>query len=147
MIVLGPPQSLPLLSATEVADQASVEVGDTPAGVPERVLAEVGPKVEVDPLEVVGRVVRDEDNGPPRFEPFAELAERLLGAVRAVEGLGAPFSKGVEVDGAELRHVAHGWRADAERRLAVNNEQSSHRPPPFRPSGVASAAEAKTRCD
>jgi hypothetical protein len=40
MIVLGPPQSLPLLRAAEVADQASVEVGDTAAGVPERVLAE-----------------------------------------------------------------------------------------------------------
>src|SRR5688500_12142511 len=47
MIVLGPPQALPLLRAAEVADQASVEVGDTAAGVPERVLAEVAPKVEV----------------------------------------------------------------------------------------------------
>lgn len=93
MIVLGPPQSLPLLRAAEVADQASVEVGDTPAGVPERVLAEVAPEVEIDPLKVVGRVVRDEDNRLPRFEPLAELAERLLGAVRAVEGLGAPFSR------------------------------------------------------
>jgi hypothetical protein len=56
-----------------------------------------------------------------------------------VEGLGAPFSKGVEVDGAELRHVAHGRRADAERRLAINNDQRSHRPSPSRTSVASSA--------
>src|SRR5215470_13254747 len=35
MIVLGPPQSLPLLRAAEVADQPGVEVGDASARVPE----------------------------------------------------------------------------------------------------------------
>jgi hypothetical protein len=38
-------------------------------------------------------------------------------------GKRASVSKRIEVDGAELRHVAHGRRADAERRLAVNNDQ------------------------
>src|SRR5262245_13503263 len=88
MIVLGPPQALPLLGAAKIADQPGVEVGDASAGVPERVFAEVAPRVEVDPLEVVGRIIRDEDNGLPRFEPIAELAKRLLGAARAMERLG-----------------------------------------------------------
>src|SRR3990167_4636884 len=57
MIVFGPPQTLPLLCVAKVANQSSVEVADAAAGVPERVLAEIPPEVEVDPLEVVGRVV------------------------------------------------------------------------------------------
>ena len=134
MIVLRSAQTLPLLRAAEITDQPSVEVGDASAGVPERVLAEVAPEVEVDPLEVVGRVVRDEHDRHPRCEPLAELAERVLGAVRAVERLGAPVSKRVDVDGAELRHVAHRRRADAERRFAVNNDQSSHRASPWTPA-------------
>src|SRR6516162_4480232 len=120
MIVLGSPQALPLLGAAKIADQPGVEVGDASAGVPERVLAEVAPEVKVDPLEVVGRIIRAEDNGLPRYEPIAELAERLLGAVRAMERLGTALSKRVDVNCAELGHVAHGRCAHAEGRLAVN---------------------------
>ena len=57
MIVLRPPQTLPLLGAAEVADQAGVEVGDAPARVPERVLAEVTPEVAIDSLKVVRPIV------------------------------------------------------------------------------------------
>jgi hypothetical protein len=62
-------------------------------------------------------LVTPSGDGYKSFEPLAELAERLLAAIGTVERLGASLSKRVEVDGAELRHVAHGWRADAERRL------------------------------
>jgi hypothetical protein len=99
--------------------------------VSERVLSEVAPEVEVDPLEVVRGIVRDEDDGLARFQPFTEPTERLLGAVDAVEGLLAAFAKRVHVDGAELRHVADGRRADAEWRFAINNDQSPHRASPW----------------
>ncbi|MGH9350044.1 MAG: hypothetical protein ACRD26_22550 [Vicinamibacterales bacterium] len=71
-----------------------------------------------------------------------------------MERLHAPFTKGVAVDGAELRHVADGRRADAEWRFAINNDQSSHRASPFRPvspsrkatnSGTRSAASSAAR--
>jgi hypothetical protein len=32
----------------------------------------------------------------------------------------------VDVNGTELRHVAHGRRANAERRLTVDNDESAH---------------------
>jgi hypothetical protein len=68
-----------------------------------------------------------------RGSSHSEPAERLLGAVDAVEGLLAAFSKRVHVDGAELRHVADGRRADAEWRFAINNDQSPHRASPWAP--------------
>jgi hypothetical protein len=60
MIVLRPSQPFPLLSAPKITDQSGVEVGNAPARMPERVLPEVAPEVEIDPLEVVRRVVRNE---------------------------------------------------------------------------------------
>src|SRR5262249_48117903 len=107
MIVLRSAEPLPSLRVSEIADQSRVEVGDAPPRMSERVLSEVAPEVEVDPLEVVRRIVRDEDDGLARVQPFTEPAERLLGAVDAVERLLAAFPKRVHVDGAELRHVAN----------------------------------------
>jgi hypothetical protein len=40
MVVLGPTQTLPVLSAAEVTDQPGVEIDDVPTGVAERVPAE-----------------------------------------------------------------------------------------------------------
>src|SRR6266545_2292325 len=57
MIVLGPTQTLPLLGASEVTDESCVEIGDPSSRMAERILSEVAPEVEVDPLKVVGRIV------------------------------------------------------------------------------------------
>ena len=57
MIVLGPTQTLPLLGASEVTDESCVEIGDPSSRMAERVLSEVAPEVEVDPLKIVGRIV------------------------------------------------------------------------------------------
>ena len=105
MIVLRSAETLPLLSAAEIANHG-VEVGDPSARMPKRVLAEIAPEVEIDPLEVVRRVVRNEHHRHPRSQPFPELPERVLGAVGAVERLDPTFLKGVDVNGAKLRHVA-----------------------------------------
>jgi hypothetical protein len=77
VIVLRPPQPLPSLCVSEVTDQSCVEVGNAPTRMPERILSEVAPEVEVDPMEIVRGIVRDEDDGPARFQPFTEPAERL----------------------------------------------------------------------
>src|SRR5712691_5939941 len=132
MIVLRSAETLPLLSATEITRQPSVEVGDSSPGMPKRVFAEVPPEVKIDPLEVVRRVVRHEHYWHPRSQPFSELPERVLGAVRTVECLDAPVPKGVHVNRTELRHIADRGRADAEGRFAVNNDQNSHRATPSR---------------
>jgi hypothetical protein len=57
VIVFCPTQPLPLLSASKITHQTRVEVGNAPPGMPERVFAEVTPEIEVDPLEVVRRIV------------------------------------------------------------------------------------------
>ena len=127
VIVLRPLQTLPLLSASKVAHHPCVEVGDASPGMPERVLPEVAPEVDVDPLKVVGRVVRDEHDGLPEVEPFQELLERVLRAVDATERFHPLIPKFVDIDGAELRHVTNRGRADAEGRFAVNNDRIAHR--------------------
>jgi hypothetical protein len=106
MIVLRPSQPFPLLSVPEITDQSGVEVGNAPTRMPERVLADITPEVEVDPLEVVRRIVRNEDHRHPRRQPFPELTERVLRAIGAVERLDPTVLKGVDVNGAKLRHVA-----------------------------------------
>jgi len=49
MIVLRSAETLPLLSAAEIANHG-VEVGDPSARMPKRVLAEIAPEVEIDPV-------------------------------------------------------------------------------------------------
>src|ERR1700680_2614666 len=78
MIVLRPPQTLPLLSAPKISHKPCVEVGDAAPGVSERVLSEVAPEVEIDPLEVVSRIVRHEHDGHPGGQPLQELAKRVF---------------------------------------------------------------------
>ena len=106
MIVLRSAKTLPLLSAAEITDQPCVEIGDASSGMPERVRAEIAPKVKVDPLEVVRRVVRHEHHRHPRSQPIPELPERVLRAIHAMESLDSTALKGVDVNGAKLRHVA-----------------------------------------
>ena len=106
MIVLRSAKTLPLLSAAEITDQPCVEIGDASSGMPERVRTEIAPKVEVDPLEVVRRVVRNEHDWHPGSQPFSELAEGVLRAIHAVERLDPTVLEGVDVSGAKLRHVA-----------------------------------------
>ena len=127
VIVFRPPQTLPLLCASKVAHQPCVVVGDPSSGMPERVLSKVAPEIEVDPLEVVGWIVRHEHDRAPRVQPFTELPERVFRAVDAVKCLHAPIPKRVDVDSTELRHVADRGGSDAERRFAVNDNQMAHR--------------------
>src|SRR5436190_23725670 len=96
---------------------------------PERVRTEIAPKVEVDPLEVVRRIVGNEHDRDPRSQPCSELPERIVRAINAVECLDSTVLKGVDVNGAKLRHVADCGRADAERRFAVNDDWSVHESP------------------
>ena len=114
MIVFRPSQSLPILRASEITNQAGVEVGDAPARMAKRIFAEVAPEVKVDPLEVVRQIVRNEDHWHPRRQPFPELPERVLRAIGAVECFDPTVPQCVDVNGAKLRHVADGGRADAE---------------------------------
>src|SRR5687768_18332242 len=114
MIVLRPSQPLPLLRAPEITDQSGVEVGNAPTRMPERVLADIAPEVEVDPLEVVRGIVRNEDHRHPGRQPFPELTERVLRAIGAVERLDPTVPKGVDVNGAELGHITDGGGSDAE---------------------------------
>ena len=85
MIVLRSAKTLPLLSAAEITDQPCVEIGDASSGMPERVRTEIAPEVEVYPLEVVCRVVRNEHDRHPGSQPFSELPERVLVAIYALE--------------------------------------------------------------
>jgi hypothetical protein len=62
---------------------------------PERVLADVAPKVEVDPLEVVRRVVRNEHYRHPGSQPFPELPKRVLRTICTVERLDPTVPKGI----------------------------------------------------
>ncbi len=57
VIVLRPSQALPFLRGSKIAHQSCVVVGYPSSGMPEGILSEVAPEIEVDPLEVVGRVV------------------------------------------------------------------------------------------
>src|SRR5688572_10620983 len=92
MIVLRSAETLPVLRLVKIANQPSVDVGDSSSGMPERVHAEVAPEVEVDPLEVVRRIVRYEHDRAPRFEPLTKLRERILRTVCPVERLRATFA-------------------------------------------------------
>src|ERR1700686_954775 len=105
MVVLRSTETLPLLRASEITDQPCVEVGDPSARMPERILSEVAPEV---------------------IQPFAELPKRVLGAVCAVKGFHTAIPQGIDIDGTKLRHVTDGGRPDAERRVAVNNDQTTH---------------------
>jgi hypothetical protein len=100
MIVLRSAETLPLLSAAKITGQPCVEIGDASSGMPERVRTEIAPKVEVDPLEVVRRVVGNEHDRHPGSQPFSKLAEGVLRAIHAVERLDPTFLKGVDVNGA-----------------------------------------------
>ena len=51
MIMRRSAETFPLLSAAKIADQPCVEIGGASSGMPERVLAEIAPEVEIDPLE------------------------------------------------------------------------------------------------
>ena len=96
VVVLRSTQTLPFLSASKIANEPRVEVGNASSGMPERVLAEIAPEVEIDPLEVVRRVVRNEHHRHPGSQPLPELPERVLGAVGAVERLDPTVLKGLD---------------------------------------------------
>ena len=58
------------------------------------------------------------------------MLERILRAVDAAKRFYAAVSKRVDVDGTKLSHVTDGRRADAERSLAINDDQITHRRSP-----------------
>src|SRR5437867_4390045 len=126
MIVLRSTETLPLLSAAEITDQPCVEIGDASSGMPERVLAEIAPEVEVDPLKVVRWVVRNEHDRHPRRQPFPELTERVLRGIGAVKRFDPAIPERVHINRTKLCHVADGGRSDAEGCFAVNDNQGSH---------------------
>src|SRR5437870_11051043 len=126
MIVLRSTQTLPPLRASEIPYQSRIEVGDPSPRVTKRVRTEVAPEVEIDPLKVVGRIVRNEYDRAPGLQPFPELPKCLLRTVGAMKGFHPAISKGVDIHRTELRHVSDGGRSDAERRFTIDDDQATH---------------------
>src|SRR5215213_6297923 len=82
-------EPLPALAIVEIPDEAGIEVADASAGMAEWIATDGVMKAVIDPLEVVGRVITDEDTAPIRYreQPLFEVGEHL----HRVKGLTGHF--------------------------------------------------------
>lgn len=79
VIVRSYAKPLPALAVVEISDEAGIEVANSSAGMAERIAADGMMKAVIDPLEVVCRVITDENAAPlgHREQPLLEVGEHL----------------------------------------------------------------------